>query len=406
VIPALGRHLFESTAFALFAAALALAFRKRGAATRHLLCFIALVKFAIPVAALSALGLKFQNSLPHSVVAPRAFVGLTSFLTYQLPQTQRSTAQSTQFDLLIAVWLVVACAMLIVWLRKLFASSQSSDSVDDHMLSRLKEGIGLRKKVHIRLSPANFEPALIGFWRPVVTIPDTLAAKLSKVELEAVILHELAHAKRLDNWTGAFAHVLTCIFWFYPLLWWMERRLYLERERACDEIVVRSGVAPRDYVDAILKVCRFHLAGRAPGVSAVSSSNLKKRMEVIMSLSRNTQAPHIPKLALVGLIAAMTVVPVTIGFLWARAANGQTANPANQTSKQIAGGRTMSCVFASVEYPEGTVIQEEGGPEQLCARVLSPATTDKAVQYAPQWIHTSKAIRERSKKIVHLSRAY
>jgi hypothetical protein len=109
---------------------------------------------------------------------------------------------------------------------------------------------------------------------------------------------------------------------------------------------------------------------------------------------------------LVGLIAAMTVVPVTIGFLWARAANGQTANPANQTSKQIAGGRTMSCVFASVEYPEGTVIQEEGGPEQLCARVLSPATTDKAVQYAPQWIHTSKAIRERSKKIVHLSRAY
>ena len=327
-------------------------------------------------------------------------------MTYQLPLTQRSPAQSTKFDLLIAVWLVVACAMLFVWLRKLFASPQSLESLDEHMLSHLKERIGLRKNVHIRRSPANVEPALIGFWRPAVTIPDTLSAKLSKVELEAVILHELAHAKRLDNWTGAFAHVLTCIFWFYPLLWWMERRLYLERERACDEIVVRSGVASRDYADTILKVCRFHLAGRAPGVSAVSSSNLKKRMEVIMSLSRNKQAPRIPRLVLAGLIGTMTIVPVTIGFLWVRTAKGQTANAANQTSRQTVSGHATSCVFASVDYPEGTVIQEGGGPEQLCARVLSPATTDKAVQYAPEWIHTSKAIRDRSKKIVHLSRAY
>jgi TonB family protein len=411
MIFALGRHLFESTIFALLAAILTLALHKRGAATRHALWFIAVVKFAVPVATLSAVGLKLQNLLPHSVLPPSAPLRLASFLAHQGAATQLPSAPSTHFHPFVVVWLVGALVMLAVWLPKLFAPLETPDSsghFDERILSPLKERIGLRREVHIRLSESNVEPALIGFWRPVITIPDTLPAKLSESQLEAVILHELAHAQRLDNWTGAFTHVLACIFWFYPVLWWIERRLYREREHACDEIVVRSGVAPEEYVAGILKVCRFHLNSGVAGVSAVSSSNLKKRMEVIMSLSASRRLPRIPKIVLGSLIIAMTFVPVVIGFASAAMANGQPDSANKQTSKQVNTARPITCVFASVEYPEGTVIQEDGGPEQMCARVQNPTWffglqhKPDAQQYVGQWIHTSKEIRERSRNVVRL----
>ena len=411
MIFALGRHLFESTIFALLAGILTLALHKRGAATRHALWFIAVVKFAVPVAALSVLGLKLQNLLPHSVLPPSAPLRLASFLAYQGAATQLPSAQSTPFHPFVVVWLAGALVMLAVWLPKLFAPlrpSYSSGQFDERILSPLMERIGLRREVHIRLSGSNVEPALTGFWRPVITIPDTLPAKLSESELEAVILHELAHAQRLDNWTGAFAHVLACIFWFYPLLWWIERRLYREREHACDEIVVRSGVAPEEYVAGILKVCRFHLNSGVAGVSAVSSSNLKKRMEIIMSLSASTNLPRIPKIVLGSLITAMTIVPVVIGLASPAMANGQSDNANKQTNKQVNTAGSITCVFASVEYPEGTVIQEDGGPEQMCARVLNPnwffelQNKPDAPQYNGQWVHTSKEIRERSRNVIRL----
>lgn len=411
MIFALGRHLFESTVFALLVGVLTLVLHKRGAATRHALWFIAIVKFAVPVAALSALGLKLQYLLPHSVLPASAPLRLASLLAYQGAATQLPSAQSTSFHPFVVVWLVGALVMLAVWLPKLFAPLGPPDSFphfDERILSPLKERIGLRREVHIRLSQSNVEPALIGFWRPVVTIPDTLPAKLSESELEAVILHELAHAQRLDNWTSALAHVLACTFWFYPLLWWIERRLYREREHACDEIVVGSGVAPEEYVAGILKVCRFHLNSGVAGVSAVSSSNLKKRMEVIMSLSASTRLPRIPKIALGSLITAMTIVPVVIGLASPVMANSQSDNANKRTSKQVNNGGSITCVFASVEYPEGTVIQEDGGPEQMCARVLNATWffelqgKPDAPRYVGQWIRTSKEIRERSRNVVRL----
>src|SRR6185312_9651227 len=92
------------------------------------------------------------------------------------------------------------------------------------------------------------------------------------------------HAWRRDNLTGAFVHILVCLFWFHPLLWLSEKRLLAERERACDEMVVRSGTAPEIYVAGILKVCRLQIFDHVCGVSAMTGSDLKNRLELILSL--------------------------------------------------------------------------------------------------------------------------
>src|SRR5260370_9943218 len=189
----------------------------------------------------------------------------------------------------------------------------------------------------------------------MVILPRDISQRLSSAELEAVLLHELAHAKRRDNWTAAFVHALTCVFWFYPLVLWIEWRLNRERELACDEMVVRGDTASEDYVAAILKICRFHLSGDFAGVSGVSRSNLKKRMEVIMSLSSRMPVPQVPKFLIGTLIAITTIVPMMMGLIAVANVYGQNANREEQAGNQVTQRNPLSCLFASAEYPSVTV---------------------------------------------------
>jgi beta-lactamase regulating signal transducer with metallopeptidase domain len=402
----LGRHLLESTVFALAVALVTLFLKKRGAAARHVMWFIAAAKFAIPAGLFSAFGSSLQGLFSFtklSVTVPRS---LSTLLTLQMSSPAATPAYGGVFSLPILIWLTGSVTMVVVWLPKLFASVGSLEShreLDEDSFLRLKRRIGLRRDVRLQFSDSKVEPVLSGFWRPAVTIPKGLSTRLSPSELEAVVLHELAHAKRWDNWTGAFVHALACVFWFHPLLWWIEWRLHWERELACDEMVVRHGVAPGDYVAGILKVCRFHLSESIAGVSSVSGSNLKNRMEVIMSLSTGAPVPRFPRVLVGILIAIMTIIPLMMGLMAVPNVYGQAANSEAHARNQVNQGSPLTCVFASVEYPEGTVIQDGGGPEQMCARVLNP-NVNKAGEppFSGQWIHTSKEIRERSSNIVRL----
>lgn len=404
---ALGRHLLESTVFALAVGLVTLFLKKRGATARHVMWFIAAAKFAVPAGLFSAFGARLLglfSSTKLSVTVPRS---LSTLLTLQMTSSVGTPAHSGVFDLLLLIWLAGSVAMVVLWLPKLFASVGSSEShreLDDDSFLRLKRRIGLRREVRLRFSDSKVEPVLSGFWRPAVTIPKGLSTRLSPAELEAVVLHELAHAKRWDNWTGAFVHALACVFWFHPILWWIEWRLHWERELACDEMVVRYGAAPGDYVAGILKVCRFHLSESIAGVSSVSGSNLKNRVEVIMSLSTGAPVPRFPKVLVGILIAIMTIIPMIMGSMAVPNVYGHAANGETHARNQVNQGSPLTCVFASVEYPEGTVIQVEGGPEQMCARVLNPGNANKAgvPQFSAQWVHTSKEIRERSRNIVRL----
>jgi uncharacterized protein (TIGR03435 family) len=72
-------------------------------------------------------------------------------------------------------------------------------------------------------------------------------------------------------------------FWFHPLVWWVGRRMVEERERACDEEVLRLGSEPRVYAEGILNVCKFYLESPLACASGVTGSDLKKRIENIMA---------------------------------------------------------------------------------------------------------------------------
>ncbi|MDE2757457.1 MAG: M56 family metallopeptidase, partial [Acidobacteriota bacterium] len=100
----------------------------------------------------------------------------------------------------------------------------------------------------------------------------------------AVLIHELVHLERRDNLVVLLQRVLTSLLWFYPPTWLIDKKLLEERERACDEEVLRLTQAPETYASGILKVVGACLEGRMAGASSLGGSSFKRRMADILSV--------------------------------------------------------------------------------------------------------------------------
>ena len=114
-------------------------------------------------------------------------------------------------------------------------------------------------------------------------MPNGIVDCFTAREMEAIVAHELCHVRRRDNLVAAIHMAVEAVFWFHPLVWWVGARLVEERERACDEEVLRSGGDPRVYAEGILKICELYLASPLACVSGVTGGDLKRRIEAIMS---------------------------------------------------------------------------------------------------------------------------
>ena len=109
--------------------------------------------------------------------------------------------------------------------------------------------------------------------------------------------------------------VVEALYWFHPAVWWIEARLVDERERACDEEVLRMGSDPGVYAEGILNVCRFYAESPVICASGVTGSDLKKRIEAIMR-NRTGDALNVwKKLLLVATAVVALAVPVGVGVL-------------------------------------------------------------------------------------------
>ena len=136
-------------------------------------------------------------------------------------------------------------------------------------------------------TPLRLEPGVFGMFRQVLILPEGITEQLTGAQFESVLEHELCHARRRDNLTAAVHMLVESQFWFHPLVWLIRVRMLEERERACDEEVLRAAADPRDYAEGIVAVCRYCLNSQVVCVSGITGSNLKRRVECIM-MNRGT----------------------------------------------------------------------------------------------------------------------
>ena len=112
------------------------------------------------------------------------------------------------------------------------------------------------------LSNAVARPSIIGFFSPRVLLPAALYPKLSPCELDHIVLHEMEHLRRFDDWRNLFQKIALVLFPLNPALLWIDRRLAVERELACDESVLAATRAPKSYASCLVHLAQEHAFSR------------------------------------------------------------------------------------------------------------------------------------------------
>lgn len=160
---------------------------------------------------------------------------------------------------LIATW-YMARVVIGLWhvhtLRKSCVAIDAAN-LDACLLETVKRNEG-RRVVTLCTSERVQVPTAIGLIEPAVVIPQWAIEELSVDELNQILLHELAHLRRWDDWTNLAQKIVKALFFFHPAVWWIETRVSLEREMACDDAVLAETARPRAYAE-----CLTHLAQKA-----------------------------------------------------------------------------------------------------------------------------------------------
>lgn len=401
MIPQVTNHLWQSTLFTVAVGLLTIAFRKNRATVRYWLWFSASFKFFVPFALLMSLG----SHLGWAPAADKISTEGVSFTVVQIAQPFPDTlpfvspAHGARDWVPIGIPGVWACGFIAIslirfrdWLR-IRAMVRSSTPID------------IPAPVNARSTPSLLEPGVVGWLRPILVLPAGIADRLTPPQFAAVLAHELCHVRRRDNLFSSIHMVVEAVFWFHPLIWWIGARLLEERERACDEEVLRTGSEPQIYAEGILNVCKLYVESPIKCVSGVTGSNLKRRVESIMSNRTGQSLTRAKKLLLAGAGVVALAGPLVIGLGQApviRAQSGLTQNASARSEKPLAfdaasikpsniggGGRKGGPGGGSLQItPPGRVF----GRSVSAKRIIREAyhLTDDQVSGGPGWIDSDR----------------
>jgi len=311
----LADHLWQSTLFAGVAWLLTLALRKNRARVRHWLWSAACIKFLIPFSVLIALGGQIHLRNAPTTIASNVYVVVDQVsqpFTAPVVAVAVPPAPSLLPAVLLSIWacgfIGITCAWWVRWRRIRNAVRAGSP-------------LHLELPIKARSSPTLLEPGVFGIFRPVLLLPEGIFDRLTPAQLQAVIAHELCHVRHRDNLIAAIHMFVETVFWFHPLMWWIGKRMVEERERACDEEVLREFGEPKAYAEGILNVCKLYVESPLTCVSGVTGANLKKRIEAIMTNRIGLRLNFAKKAALAATVTAALAMPIVVGMMHAQSSD-------------------------------------------------------------------------------------
>jgi uncharacterized protein (TIGR03435 family) len=334
-------HLWQSTLVVLLAWLLTLVLKRNPARTRYWVWMTASLKLLLPFSLLTAIGSRLGPAGTPEMNSPQIATTMVKMVHPFLQNSQNPAPATVTFPGSAAVvplnlhhggaHLPEVCAA--VWLCGLFffLLRWSRDWCAIHATLRAASRISLPVDLPVFLTSRMIEPGVVGIIRPVLLLPERLMDLLSAAQLSSILAHEKCHVQRRDNLTAAIHMVVEAIFWFYPAVWWMERRLIEERERACDEAVLQLGNEAEIYAESILNVCKFYVESPVPCISGVTGSELKQRIQRIMSMQITLKLDLTRKILLSAIGIAAIAAPMISGLLHITEVRAQSAStaPAN-----------------------------------------------------------------------------
>jgi beta-lactamase regulating signal transducer with metallopeptidase domain len=178
-------------------------------------------------------------------------------------------------------WVAVALVSLGrvglgLWqIRSLRLNSSPLDAASIEPAFRELLEVSCQRTISLYISPSVRVPMATGFFRPMIVIPAWALRELSTDELKVVLLHEAAHLERWDDWTNLTQKVLRAVLFFHPVVWWLEGKLALEREMACDDLVVAATSSPRAYARCLVSLAEKSLGRRNFALAQAAVSRVR-----------------------------------------------------------------------------------------------------------------------------------
>src|SRR5215475_5632181 len=368
-LSALGNHLWQSTVVTAVAGLLALMLRKYAGNVRYWVWFTASVKFLVPFSLLISLGSGIRWQSAKRIATPRSMVVVATEIAQPFvistPVPLRSSPVWTVGrnipTLLFMAWLVGVLIIVSLWARSWWRM---------RAIVRGASPVAIPPDIHALASPALLEPSVFGIFRPVLLLPHDIQERLSEEQLHSVVAHEMCHIRRRDNLLSSVHMTVAAIFWFYPVVWWLGARLLEQRERACDEQVVRRGSDPHAYAEGILRVCKSYLESPLRCASGVSGANLQRRIEAIICGSVVHKLDRARVLLLLASGICTLTVPVAVGIVSASPYVQDVSSPRDVPQFTVSPDRTSPAyVFGAIsdfrvsEYKERKVAAKPITPQ-------------------------------------------
>jgi beta-lactamase regulating signal transducer with metallopeptidase domain len=377
---------------ALAALAATVLLRRRSAAVRHFVlataffCSMAipalermLPSWSVPLLSISSTAT--TNSSLQFVTTP----AVTPVATRATADNAGSHARTVSaITWLMSIWIsgtLIGCGVLLVGLlrlRKLAADSEPvSSGAWREIADETSRRYGIRRPVRILHSR---HPTMLATWgvlNPAVILPAG-AGDWPMDRIHAVVRHELAHVRRGDWVVGLTANAVTALYWFNPLLWAACRRLRHESERACDDIVLASGISGTEYAAHLLAVARHSARHRhpwSPAIAIAHRSMLEGRVRAMLNARVNREPLTI--LARVTTVAVLVAVTMWIGSL---SVSGETSGPGGADLRSVSPAIAPAIAAEQVDGPReapAASIATQGAQRQPAAGTVEGVLYDQ-----------------------------
>jgi len=215
--------------------------------------------------------------------------------------------------------------LIVFTLRFVFASLlikrriRNGYEVERKYVNYIKElgcKFNIRKSIRLLYSEEISSPALFGFLRPVILVPTGMFTNLPFDQVESILIHELIHLKRFDFIVNIIQHVLEVIFFFNPFMWMISGIVRNEREKYCDDRVVRSYSSPKTYAKALYNLSLIEHEKLSPAVKLAGTDNKQLLLRIQRVLKTDIMKKKIKNRGYVAGLAAigLAIIITLSGF--------------------------------------------------------------------------------------------
>jgi beta-lactamase regulating signal transducer with metallopeptidase domain len=207
------------------------------------------------------------------------------------------------------IWFVMGLVRAMWHLSALRRDRVPVDAAElDPTLLATLQRCGGSRRIALCTSSQVRVPTAVGLFKPTILIPGWVIRELSSAELNQVLLHELAHFRRWDDWTNLAQQIVKAVFFFHPAVWWIDKRIAAEREIACDDAVLAETRSPRAYAECLAHLAEKSFVNRSIALVQAALGKVRQtsaRIAEILDVNRPspTSRPWISALSLVVILS-------------------------------------------------------------------------------------------------------